>query len=326
MIAPWPRGVAGMLGAVLCAAACTRFDVQPASDADLAAAVASVDVPAGAAVLAGAGDVAMCGRLDPAEATARLLDAIVAAHPDVLIFTTGDHAYPDGTAREFAECYEPTWGRFNARTRPTPGNHDYETVGAGPYFEYFDLFDRLPAARGRGYYAFDHGAWRIVALNSLEPIEGDQLAWLRTTLEAEPRDCLLAYWHNPLFSSGFHGWQPWDRGRDTAAFWEVLQQHGVDVILNGHDHVYERFVPQNADGEPESTGVRQFIVGTGGAGLHPFIGSRRNSAYRNGDVFGVLLLALADGGYGWAFVGVDGLVHDRSETPVPCRGPEPDGR
>ena len=305
--------------AALSAAGCVRFDVEPAPDARLAAAVAAVEVPSDAAVLAGAGDIAMCEQLAPARATARLLDEIVEAHPETVIFTTGDHAYPDGTAQEFDACYEVTWGRFNARTRPTPGNHDYETPGAEPYYDYFDVFADRPEARGRGWYAFDVGAWRVIALNSIEPVEGEQLEWLRAELEAEPRECLLAYWHNPLFSSGFHGRQPWDDGRDTAAFWRLLLRHGLDVVLNGHDHVYERFEPQNADGDVVADGARQFTVGTGGAGLHPFVGRRRNAAYRNGDVFGVLMLALRPGAYQWAFIGVDGRIHDRSGSPVPCR-------
>src|SRR5690606_6195890 len=111
--------------------------------------------------------------------------------------------------------------------------------------------------------------------------------------------------------------------RDTVLFWEALMPFGLDVVVNGHDHVYERFVPQDADGDAVADGARQFIVGTGGAGLHPFIGRRRNTAYRNGDAFGLLLLALQPGAYEWAFVGVDGRVHDRSESAIPCRRGQP---
>lgn len=302
------------------ATACARFDVAPATPQRLDFAIASLELPSDAAVLVGAGDIAMCDQLEPAEATARLLAGIVAAYPQALVFTTGDHAYPDGTTAEFADCYEPTWGRVNARTRPTPGNHDYETPGAEPYYEYFRLFAERPEARGRGYYAFDHGAWRVVALNSIVPLRpGDeQTEWLAAELAAQPSACLLAFWHNPLFSSGFHGRWPWDNGRDTELFWRILMRHGVDLIVNGHDHVYERFRPQDADGRATPDGPRQITVGTGGAGLHRAFGTRRNSVYRNDDVFGVLVLALRPSSYEWAFVGVDGVVYDRSDAPVAC--------
>jgi acid phosphatase type 7 len=313
------------LAAAACAvaagvAACAQYSLRPATDEQLATAIAGLGVPAAAAVFVGAGDIAMCEDLGPAEATARLLDAVTAAFPEALVFTTGDHAYPDGTAAEFAECYEPTWGRFNARTRPTPGNHDYETPGAEPYFDYFDLFDELPGARQLGYYGFELGTWHAVALNSIISVSpaSTQVAWLEAELTAARRECVLAYWHSPLFSSGFHGLNPWDSGRDTAAFWQVLMRHGADVVVNGHEHFYERYAPQDADGRARPDGLRQFVIGSGGAGLHRVLRRRANSVYANNDVFGVLILVLRPDSYEWAFVGIDAVVHDRSDAPVAC--------
>lgn len=291
-----------------------------APDRVLERTVGTLDIAAGAAVLAGTGDIASCDMLDGAAATAAIVSAVIEHAPGALVFTTGDHAYPSGTAEEFQKCYEPTWGAFNERTVPTPGNHDYETPNASGYFDYFAVFRQRPEARRGGYYALEHGVWRIVVLNSLLPLdEGtEQLEWADALLANDPAECLLAIWHHPLRSSGFHGWLPWDRGRDTDVLWRALAPHGVDVILNGHDHVYERFAIVDTDGRTDPDGARQFTVGTGGAELHPVIGRRRHSEYLTNDTYGVLVLMLRDGGYEWAFVGTDGVVHDVSDAPVPC--------
>jgi hypothetical protein len=248
-----------------------------------------------AAVLVGAGDIAWCDG-DGDEATARLLDVIAGT-----VFTTGDNAYPDGTDAEFAECFHPTWGRHRARIRPAIGNHDYHTGRAAPYFRYFGAAAGEP---GKGYYTYAVSGWRIVVLNSnCELIggcgDGDpQTIWLRRVLAQSAARCALAYWHHPRFSSGPHGPQVYMR-----ATWQTLSAAGVDVVLAGHDHVYERFAPQDADGrlDPER-GIRQFTVGTGGRSHYAFRTSAPNSEVRHTGTFGVLKLTLEPTGYAWEFV------------------------
>lgn len=263
--------------------------------------------PATSPVFVGAGDIASCYH-DADEATALLLDEI-----DGTVFTLGDNVYDSGAAGEFAACYSPGWGRHLERTRPTPGNHDYETSGASGYFEYFGARAGDPA---RGYYSYNLGEWHIIALNTnCDEIEGcdegsDQLAWLRADLAANPAPCTLAYGHHPLFSSGGHGTS------DLAQIWEVLHAHGVDVVLSGHDHTYERFSPQDPAGSLDiAHGIRQFVVGTGGARLYGFEEILPNSEVRESQSYGVLMLTLHPARYDWEFVPVPGAdFTDRGST------------
>lgn len=242
-------------------------------------------------VLVGAGDVAVCtGSGD--EATAALLDGISGT-----IFTTGDNAYPNGTASDFQNCYDPSWGRHKARTRPSAGNHDYDTPGAAAYYAYFG--SRAGDA-SKGYYAYDLGAWRIVVLNSnLQTNAGSpQLQWLAADLAANPRTCTLAYWHHARFSSGTHGNNP-----AMKPFWDALYAAGVDVVLVGHDHDYERFAPQDPNGAADPVnGIRQFVVGTGGSTLRGFPTIAANSEVRYSSSWGVLKLTLYSSRYEWRFV------------------------
>ncbi len=219
-------------------------------------------------ILVGAGDIASCSSGGD-EITAGLLDSIPGT-----VFTAGDNAYEDGTAGEFQDCYAPSWGRHRARTRPAPGNHDYHTSGAAPYYAYFGS---LAGPGGRGYYSYDLGAWHIIALNSNGAAgeESEQAVWLLADLAANPSLCTLAYWHHPLFSSGDHG-----SISQMKAIWEILDGAGVDVVVNGHDHVYERFAPQDAEGVADPTGIREFVIGTGGESLTPFRSVLANSAAR----------------------------------------------
>ena len=245
-------------------------------------------------LLVGASDVAMCG-VPEVEATAKLLDAIPGT-----IFAAGDLAYPSGSAHDFNSCYEPSWGRHKARTRPAPGNHDYETQRGAPYYAYFG--DNAGIA-GLGYYSYTEGPWLILSLNSNIPASADssQVAWLRAMLGANTTSCTLAYWHHPLFSSGPNGDTP--RMREV---WRVLQEAGADVVIAGHDHLYERFAPQDADGrfDPEH-GLRQFTVGTGGAHLYSPRMVHANSEVI-GTAHGVLKLTLKADSYDWQFVPVAG--------------------
>jgi PKD repeat protein len=260
--------------------------------------VLTVSAAGEAPVLVGAGDIARCGSGGD-EATATLLDAIPGT-----VFTTGDHVYPDGTEAAFAECYEPSWGRHKARTRPTPGNHDYHQDGAAPYFDYFGAAAGEP---GKGYYSYDVGAWHVIALNSDCgeiggcSIDSPQGAWLRADLAANPSACTLAYWHHPRFSSGRHG-----SSTRYEGFWELLYEAGADVVVNGHDHVYERFAPQDPTGAAHPNGIREFVVGTGGSHLTSFETVEANSEVRESNSFGVLKLTLHPTRYDWEFVSVAG--------------------
>lgn len=316
------RAVAAILLLALCLgfSGCASDELDAAPAGKLAAAVASLHIGRDAVVLVGAGDIAECAHLRPARATARLVAAVVAAAPKARVFTTGDHAYPDGTVWQFEHCYGPTWGRFNARTYPTPGNHDYHVPSAEAYFDYFIFFDRHPAVRPRGYYSYDVGAWHIVALNSitLDGPDSPQLAWLKNDLASAGTGCILAYWHHPLYSSGYHGSWPWGDEPDVELFWNILLRFGADIVVNGHDHIYERFAPMNADGEVVAHGIREFVVGTGGAELYWVLFRHPNSVYVNNETFGVLILILQPTGYRWAFLGADGVIYDRGRQSLDC--------
>jgi hypothetical protein len=249
-------------------------------------------------VLAGAGDIGMCGSSGP-EATARLLDGI-----DGIVFTAGDNAYFQGTVQQFSDCYDPSWGRHKARTRPAPGNHEYESPGAGPYFAYFGPNAGPP---GLGYYSFNAGAWHVVSLNSNVAMGAGsaQASWLRDDLNAHSTPCTAAIFHHPLFTGGPNG--PTVETRDL---WRLLYEAGVDVVINGHDHLYERFSLQNPDGVPDAShGIREFVVGTGGAESYTLSRTPPNlEAFFS--AFGVLKLTLQAGSYDWQFLAIDGIIRD----------------
>lgn len=250
------------------------------------------------ATLLAAGDIAGCeGQGD--EATAALLDA-----REGTVVTLGDNVYDRGTAVAFARCYAPSWGRHRGRTRPALGNHDYVN---GRALAYFDYFGDAAGERGKGWYSFDLGSWHLVALNSNCAVAGgcgpgsQQERWLRADLAAHPARCTLAYWHHARFSSGLHG-----NNDVTAALWLALHEAGADVVLVGHDHDYERLAPVDPDGRPAPTGMRQFVVGTGGRSLYPFRAPVAGSEVRHAAGYGVLELTLKDGAYDWRFLAVEG--------------------
>ncbi|HET9773083.1 MAG TPA: metallophosphoesterase [Acidimicrobiia bacterium] len=276
------------------------------------------------ATLVGAGDIASCGSGGPsaskAEATAKVLDTIP-RDPSTVVWTAGDNVYNSGSPTEFATCYGPTWGRHKDRTRPAPGNHEYGTANASGYFNYFGPVAGQP---GKGWYSYDIGAWHVVVLNSHCGSVGGcgagsaQEQWLRADLAASQARCTVAIWHHPRFNSGN------SHGNNTAVgpLWTALYQYGAELILNGHEHVYERFAPQRPDQVADSTfGIRQFTVGTGGAGAYAFAGTAQpNSQRRSTGANGVLKMTLRAGGYDWQFLPIaghtfadtgSGTCHDR---------------
>jgi hypothetical protein len=286
----------------------------------LAVASAAVASPAAASaqtsVLLAAGDVASC-TTDGDELTAEILDV----NPGT-IAAIGDLSQTDGSLASFVECYEPTWGRHKARTRPAPGNHDYRTAGAAPYFSYFGALAGPP---GLGYYSYDLGDWHIVSLNSncafVSCAEGSaQEQWLRADLAAHPAACTLAYWHHPRFSSGRR-----TQLEDMVPFWDALYEAGAEIVLSGHDHIYERFAPQTPAGDASpASGIREFIVGTGGfshSGIQPV--PLPMSEVRENDTFGVLKLTLGPAKYSWRFLPVPGgtLADSGAGT---CHAPQAD--
>jgi hypothetical protein len=256
-----------------------------------------------AIVVAAAGDIAC----EPGEERTRsschhkATSDLLLALGLVAVLPLGDTQYEDGALQKFREAYHPTWGRVKDMTYPAVGNHEYLTEDAHGYFRYFGTVAGRPS---QGYYSYDLDGWHVVVLNSTCGGAGgcdagsDQERWLRADLAAHRVDCTLAYWHAPRFSSGVHGSNP-----DYGAFWEALYEAGADVVLNGHDHIYERFGPQNPREQADAArGIRQFIAGTGGKNLTGTGTPRPNSQLRHSDTFGVLRLTLREGGHDWRFV------------------------
>ena len=259
--------------------------------------------PGQAAVLVGAGDIGDCDTREDSM-TAALLDDI-----EGTVFTAGDNAYENGTAKQFATCYDDAWGRHKARTRPVPGNHDWRTADLAGYFGYFG--DVARGRDGRSWYSFDLGSWHVIMLDSECAKNGGceadsaQGRWLASDLATSGGRCSVAIWHIPRFSSGEHG-----NDRSVAPFWSLLYDAGVDVIVNGHDHDYERFAPQDPDGaEDRDRGMREFVVGTGGTPLRAFNDPVANSELR-AVTHGVFKLTLRDGSYDWEFIPVRGEFRD----------------
>jgi hypothetical protein len=252
----------------------------------------------GGFVFVGAGDIADCSRVQD-ELTAQLLDNIPGS-----VFTIGDNAYPGGTASSYTNCYDPTWGRHKSRTRPAVGDNDYQTQGASGYFGYFGAAAGDPA---KGYYSYDVGSWHVITLNSncsevggCDP-SSPQGQWLQTDLAANTNSCILAIHHEPLFSSN-------GGDLDLRDFWVPLYAAGAEIVLSGHRHNYERFAEQNPDGVLEpGRGIRQFVVGTGGASLSSFDqGAAPNSQIRDAGSYGVLKFTLYEDSFDWEFVPIAG--------------------
>ena len=229
-----------------------------------------VKKPSDAFTLVGAGDIAGCDNLGGAEATAKLIEKITGT-----VFAAGDLAYNRGTTAEFQNCYHPTWGRFKERTKPSPGNHEYNGSDGIGYFRYWGTQAGDPK---KGYYSYDLGAWHVVVLNTncnVPSLGGcgpgsPEETWLREDLAAHVNSCIVAYGHHALFSSGIFSRHAWHV--ELRAFWQDLYAAHADLILAGHEHSYERFAPQDPQGNLDREGgVRQIIAGTGGMS-HTWLG------------------------------------------------------
>ncbi len=287
-----------------------RFSLGVRATIALAAAVLTLPGPvyaanltpagAGSVTLVGAGDIAVCGSNTNDSATAALVSNVLAEQASNIAFTAGDNVYPDGSSSWYGACYDPAWGTFRLRTRPVPGNHDYynNPTAAG----YFGYFGSQAGPAGRGWYKYSAGSWRVYALTS-ECVRGSrcyvrQYRWLRADLVNNPHQCVLAIWHRPRFSSGAgHG-----SSTRMAPVFKLLYDHGAEIVLSGHDHEYERFAPTNASGVPVANGLRQWVVGTGGAGLYSFAAPLPASEVRDASTHGVLRLDLAPGSYDWQYI------------------------
>jgi acid phosphatase type 7 len=261
--------------------------------------------PEPVAVLVGAGDIGDCGTSHDSR-TGALLDGI-----EGTVFTAGDNAYENGTAEQFATCYGDAWGSHRDRTRPAPGNHDWNDDLDG-YFGYFGDLARGPG--GTSWYSYDLGSWHVIVLDSectdaggCDP-DSDQGRWLAADLKASSATaCTVAIWHRPRFSSGRHG-----NDESVGPFWTALYAARVDVVVNGHDHDYERFAPQTPGGTVNrERGIRQFVAGMGGTNLRRFHDVRAHSEFRDAKSHGVLKLTLRPTDYDWEFIAVGGDVVDR---------------
>jgi alkaline phosphatase len=251
------------------------------------------------AVLIGAGDIATCSSKADTK-TAALVRRSGAGN----VFTVGDNAYKKGSSSEFEKCYAPTWGKFRSKTRPAVGDNEYDTSNAKGYWGYFGS---KAGAKGKGWYSYDLESWHIVVLNdNCSEVGGcgegsEQGEWLKADLAATKAKCIAAIWHTPRFSSVYG-----NTGK-AKDFWQLLYDAGADIVINGHHHAYERFAPQDPSGGLDSGGIRQFLVGTGGAPLAGgFKNVQPNSEVRNAKTFGVLKLKLHPGSYDFKFIPVEG--------------------
>jgi hypothetical protein len=261
-------------------------------------------------VLIGAGDICITSSIANARATATL----ITARPTAVVFTLGDNSNETGTTTQYANCVAKTWGAFKSRIHPVVGNHDYMTSGAAPYYAYFGA---AAGPKGKGYYSYNlANNWHVVVLNAMCSTVGGcqagsaQEKWLKADLAANKGKHVIAMWHIPSFSSGSaHG-----NNASYKAWWTDLYVAHADLVLDGHDHDYERFALQSPAGKADPLGIREFVVGTGGAGQRPFGTIRANSQVRSTGTFGVLQLTLKTHSYSWQFIHVAGKTFTDSGT------------
>ncbi len=304
---------------VLVVAACSIACPPPVKVTPPPATAAAEEVAlAGASVLIGAGDISTCPS-NGDELTAALVDSVLKADSVAgvkdQVFAAGDVVYPSGRTEDFAQCWGASWGspdrRIMAKIKPVPGNHEYDTPGAAPYYAYFG---DVAGTAGKGYYSYDLGEWRVYALNSEIAVDGSfsaeerrsQEEWLRKDLEDNKKKCVLAYWHHPRYSSSYHKSDP-----ALVALFQILYDAGAEIVISGHDHTYERFAPQSPNAVLDTLrGVTQIVVGTGGADLRGFYDPAPHSVARVQGHHGVLKLTLGAGGYQHAFLDTSGRIWD----------------
>lgn len=268
---------------------------------------AVVSPPGTPEVIMLAGDISNC-KNNRDESTAKLMDGV-----EGTVFTLGDNAYPNGRLEDYTKCYDPTWGRHRDRTFANLGNHEYDTGNANGSFDYFASG---AGPRGKGYYSVDIGDWHIIVLNdnsTFVPFEAgsEQDAWLVNDLANNTKSCTLAIWHQPLFYSNTSSTVVRPSRRPL---WERLYAAGAEIVLHGHQHRYERFAPQTPAGvRDDTTGIRQFIVGTGGDGTGAATVTAPNSEVHD-DAYGVLKLTLHAGSYEWQYVTTPGETFTDSGT------------
>ena len=253
---------------------------------------AHAPVPARESLVYVTGDIGQCG--GAADKTAALIDRTGGT-----LVAAGDLAYPNGTALDFANCYDSDYGVFKDITFPVPGNHEYNS-GASAYFDYFGA---RVGTLAQPWYTVDIGDWRFYMLNSNCSLVGGcdtgsaQYAWLASQLSQEQPRCTAAVWHHPRWSSGSHG-----PDANTSPLYALLAAHGTDLLLTGHEHNYERFSRLDAAGQPDPSGIREFVVGTGGQALRAIPGLAPGSEVRLNDSHGVMLLTLRATGFDWRFL------------------------
>ena len=246
--------------------------------------------------VAGAGDICDSSSSTTCKATS---DLIVSINPTA-VFTAGDNAYSNGTLSEYNARYAPTWGRFKTLTKPTPGNHEYNTSGAAGYFDYFTgVLTGTGADRSKGYYSWDVGDWHFVALNTMSggTVSTEQINWLKTDLAANTKPCTAAYFHHPLVSRGnYSGYS------QVKPFWDALYAAKADLVLVGHDHNYQRYAKMNPSKVAAADGIRQVLVGTGGRAFYGVDSPSGLLEVSNANTYGVLKLTLTATGYTGDFV------------------------
>lgn len=238
---------------------------------------------------------------------------LIASLPHTLVLALGDNAYPDGTSKELNDLYEPSWGRFQDRVWTCPGNHDYHSSHLRP-FPHYHFFGERAGPDTLGFYSLNVGQWHLVCLNS--EIKRDersaQIAWLRADLLRHKDRPILAFFHSPRFSSGTHG-----SDKRQMDFWHALFQRNAEIVLNGHDHHYERFEPQDPESNFVVRGIREFVVGTGGKELRKVTNQVKHSIVRHWTSHGALRLTLHRDSYEWRFHAVTPGFTDASRQPVP---------
>ncbi|WP_307853308.1 discoidin domain-containing protein [Kitasatospora sp. RG8] len=262
--------------------------------------------PGGAFTVVAAGDIAaQCTASDSGCAHPKTAALAQQINPKFYL-TMGDNQYDDARLADFRNYYDKTWGAFKAKTHPVPGNHEtYDP--AGSLAGYKAYFGSIAYPQGKSWYSFDEGNWHFVALDSNAFDQSAQIDWLKADLAANAKKCVAAYWHHPLYSSGGHGNDPVSR-----PVWKILYGAKADLVLNGHDHHYERFAPQDPDGKATADGIVEIVGGMGGAEPYPIEQVQPNSQKRISGEYGVLKLDFTDSGYGWSYVGTDGQVKDAS--------------